>query len=281
MRSFIAILFFLIFGFVSAAIAADMSFDPFMSQKPKQDGPKPASPKMIPMSANGGLYDLSLSDYDRERYDACRAEAMANGLDIDSIRSATLFLKAPFRNPACNKFVVDKMLQGMDVAMQKNPDALTEFKKSRDAQRKYDELKKAYTILNRGNPIANSSFDGAFSSARPSPNGMSATQLLSDPLAISPPRRGEDSAILAPEPKLPTELWAKDYARIDAARTEAAIISLENFNQRQANENLGASPLKSMMLQAEDKEKQNEANNRIPKGPAPFERRRQQFRQVQ
>ncbi len=228
-------------------------------------------------SMRSGLMDLKLSDYDQTMFDNCRSEALSGGSDIMQIRNATSFLKAPYRNQSCAKFVVEKMLNGMDTAMRNNPEALLEFQRSKDAQRKYDELKKAYIILGRGNPVAadNSGDFYPFLSNKTKTesstggfNSLSANQLLSKPFSVPP----EESYDLTPAAKtyVPQDWWSKDYLQVDMAKIQAQIASRQEHNNRVLTpEASGPNPLKSIMMEAEQKGQSQSNRGRRQGGTLP------------
>lgn len=219
-------------------------------------------------SQSSSLMDLKLSEYDQEQFDACRTEARKYGTDIMQLSSVSGFLGTPYRTQSCSKFVVEKMLNSMDTAMRNDPEALVEFQRNKDIQHKYDELKKAYTILSRGNPVTGkTNYSGSNLRINNNYAGLNSynttpsTQLLSQPDAWDDP----NMYMVQPKPSIPQEWWAKDYYQVDMAKTQAQIASQQEHRNRilsPEGQGFGPNPLKSIMMQAEGKEQERLSNRR-------------------
>ncbi|TAH36574.1 MAG: hypothetical protein EYC62_02165 [Alphaproteobacteria bacterium] len=263
MRIFIVLACLIVFG--SAAQAEN--FDPFRPNQSNQNSAKKNQdydPNIAqhgrqdtPAQKSSSLMNMKLSQYDQELFDNCRAEARKYGTDIMRINTSSAFLTTTYRNPSCNKFVVEKMLNSMDDAMRDDPEALVEFQRSKEAQQKYNELKKAYTILSRGNPVAyNNSGFKINNDYLPSGNYRQtpSTRALSAPDSFS-----DDQYSYIPEskPVVPQEWWAKDYYQADMAKVQAQIANRQEHRNRALSpegQGLGPNPLKSIMMEAEQKE---------------------------
>lgn len=203
------------------------------------------------------LNDVRLSGYEQQMFDNCREEAKDRGQDIMQIRNAGGFLNAPYKNPDCARFVVEKMLSSMDVAMKDDPEALAEYQRDKNAQRKYEELKKAYQVLNRNAPTMVAEPTPTQPVVKPSTNSMSATQLLSLPLE-------ESSSVLIHKQPVPAEWWSKDYRAEDFERWQEKVAARNEIRHRapEGEASGGSSPLKAVMDEAAQRKTQSDDNNR-------------------
>jgi hypothetical protein len=254
------------------ALLAQNAFDPFQSGQNNPTRPDRGTdfkPMTIERNrsaaantANASLYQPRLnSDFDRQRFEECQAQAQAAGMDVRQLRNATAFINVPYRDRNCTRYVVEKLFAGMDFAMANDPEALAEFNRNPQAQTRYEELKKAFLILNRDsaqtNPSANNAptspvFNPMSMNNNPNPRGGN--------LLGSQNEAAQD--LFIPRPNVPIEWWAQDYYfdDINSARAKAA--------QRQAIFNrqppgAQANPLQNVMQQAEQAEQQR-LNSRGP-----------------
>jgi len=202
------------------------------------------------------LFDVKLSDYEQEKFDQCVADAKQGGSDIKAVNYANGFIKAPYRDSSCVRFVIEKMLGSMEIAMKNDPEALAEYKRNKDAQKKYDELKKALMIVGREPPKNNIVDDTIFSKpltiTETPPNSMSNNQLRTQPEDYS--KSNERNLPSASSNYVPSEWWAKDYWADDQTNWNRKEALRRQILQRTPNENSEPTPLQSVMQEAAGKQ---------------------------
>ena len=186
-------------------------FDPFNPGTPKpRDSRSSSAPAIVSPSA---AFTIKLNANDQRRLDECREQAAARGVDIAQISFASGYLNVPYDDSACTRFVVEKMYQGMQVAMQQNPEALSEFQRNKPLQDKMAELKKALGLLGSstaGRPNPYVRFPDAASTVFKSNSERS----LNEPVVESE----EKSVVNRQGSYVPAEYWSYNYSPLDAQR---------------------------------------------------------------
>jgi hypothetical protein len=240
---------FVLLAVLSAPLIADAQSrsDPFNNRSGGENlGNSGRSRGNLPST----LFDVKLTDYDQEKVDQCVAEARQGGSDIMRVNYANGFIKAPYRDSSCTRFVIEKMLGSMEIAMKDDPEALVEYKRNKDAQKKYDELKKALMIVGREPPKNNIVDDTIFSKpltiTESPPNSMSVNQLRTQPEDY----RANELRPSASNNYVPSEWWAIDYWAADQSKWERKEALRRQILQRTPNENNEPTPLQSVMQEA-------------------------------
>jgi hypothetical protein len=195
------------------------------------------------------------SESDRERFENCRAEAKANGQDIFQLDTAGAMINARYKTRGCADFVIETMLNSMELTMRDDPQALTEFQRSERIQNRYQELKKAYLITSKNTLARADDTPRSSYSISPSPGDTASMNMFSTPEQTN--AAPEQRIVVQPKVVIPAEWWAQDYYFNDQARQNQAAYQRQQFNQRQPIGN-APTPLQNVMSQAKQSEQRRQ-----------------------
>jgi hypothetical protein len=229
MRFLAAVFVVVLFPSLVLAQTTDPSADLFQAPAKKSSvgssslrspiGGKPAPAKPVQQVDK---FAPKLSAAEQEKMDSCKQSAAKRGADIDQILYTSGFMSVKYDDQTCTSFVVTKLLTGIQVAIRDNPEALAEYQRNPQIRTKFDELKKAYALLTRGNPVID-------------PNAYKAPEANK----VESPVFTEDSA---PEQKqtytsptgsyLPADRWAHDYSDLRYQSLLARVNVQQQMNQR-------------------------------------------------
>lgn len=214
---------------------------------------KPAGMDTRPTTGSSRVGQLQFkTPTDRERFEECRTQAQTGGTDVIRADTAAALVNAPYKNRDCTNFVVETMLNSMELAMRDDPEALAEFQRDVRVQNRYQELKKAFLITS-ADANRNRNNNRLFSPLA-SPESDPYNNMFAPPEAVatSIPR-----AVIQPKPTIPTEWWAQDYYFGDNRAQAQKLAQRQQIMQRQPQSN-APTPLQNVMQQAQSKEAQQQ-----------------------
>ncbi|MGD9649885.1 MAG: hypothetical protein AB7U41_03745 [Dongiaceae bacterium] len=237
-------------------------FDSLGGVNKRGGGMNPTSADSLMMSRGPAspLYELRLTKRDQERFNACRDDAMQRGFDIYGRMKAADYMRLPYSDPDCNRFVIESMYFGMQMAKAGNPEALAEFQRNSVARDRYDELKKAIDII-------------AEKQAPPPKPGKIAAPAL--PANLIEGEEARPNTLRSRQPQALTntyvapEFWALDYTRNDQYKNALAQNMRNQILRREPTESI-ENPLVQSVARtrqaAEERDKKARERSGLPRG---------------